>query len=84
MSGPKDHEIVLPGDQPAAGTRRIWPMALAALAGSWMFEWPGTIATVIISGCLMATTGFVGMMSRPPEMERAPPEVPTAPGSGHR
>ncbi|MBL8689745.1 MAG: MFS transporter [Rhodospirillaceae bacterium] len=58
-------------------------MALAALAGSWMFEWPGTIATVIISGGLMATTGFVGMMSRPPEMERAPPEVPTAPGSGH-
>lgn len=58
-------------------------MALAALAGSWMFEWPGTIATVIISGCLMATTGLVGMMSRPPEMERAPPEVPTAPGSGH-
>lgn len=31
MSGPKDHEITLPGDPPAAGSRRLWPLALAAL-----------------------------------------------------
>lgn len=32
MSGPKDHEIILPGDLPeAGGTRRLWPLALAAL-----------------------------------------------------
>jgi DHA3 family macrolide efflux protein-like MFS transporter len=49
-------------------------MALAALAGSWMFVWPGTIATVIFAGCVMAATGSVGLASRPPEMEQAPPE----------
>lgn len=31
MSGPNDHEITLPGDAPAAGGRRIWPIVLAAL-----------------------------------------------------
>ncbi len=58
-------------------------MALAALAGSWMFDWPGTIPTVIFAGCLMVATGTVGILSRPPEMERAPPEVPTTPVSRH-
>ena len=55
-------------------------MALASLAGSWMFAWPGTIPTVMFAGCLMAVTGTVGILSRPPEMDRAPPEDPTAPG----
>ncbi len=32
MSGPKDHEITLPGDPPdAGGGRRLWSLALAAL-----------------------------------------------------
>jgi len=58
-------------------------MALAALAGSWMFDWPGTIPTMIFAGCLMAVTGTAGILSRPLEMDRAPPEVPTAPVSRH-
>ncbi len=58
-------------------------MAAASLAGSWMFDWPGAIATVIFAGCVMTATGAVGMLSRPPEMARAPPEVPTTPASGH-
>jgi hypothetical protein len=52
-------------------------MALAALAGTWMFEWPGTIPTVILAGLLMAATGWAGLVARPPEMERAPPEKRT-------
>jgi MFS transporter, DHA3 family, macrolide efflux protein len=46
-------------------------MALAALAGSWLFAWPGIFATVILAGALMVTTGAVGMLLRPPEMAAA-------------
>jgi DHA3 family macrolide efflux protein-like MFS transporter len=43
-------------------------MALAALAGSWLFAWPGTFATVMFAGAVMTTTGIVGLLLRPPEM----------------
>ena len=49
-------------------------MALAALAGSWMFDDFGAVATVMFAGAVMVATGSVGLASRPPEMERAPPE----------
>ncbi|MBM3532546.1 MAG: MFS transporter [Alphaproteobacteria bacterium] len=44
-------------------------MALAALAGSWMFDAFGAIPTVIVAGLFMAATGSVGLLSRPPEMK---------------
>jgi predicted MFS family arabinose efflux permease len=43
-------------------------MALAALAGSWLFAWPGIFATVMGAGALMAATGVAGLLLRPPEM----------------
>jgi len=43
-------------------------MALAALAGSWMFDDLGVFATVMIAGAVMVATGSVGLLSRPPEM----------------
>lgn len=49
-------------------------MALAALAGSWMFADLGPVVTVIFAGVVMVATGSVGLASRPPEMERPPPE----------
>lgn len=71
MSGPRDHEIVLPGDQPAAGGRRIWPLVLAALglalailgtlpesAWSWT-EWRPDRSTVASaqSGAMLTLAG---------------------------
>jgi DHA3 family macrolide efflux protein-like MFS transporter len=43
-------------------------MALAALAGSWMFADLGAIVTVIFAGVVMVATGSVALLSRPPEM----------------
>jgi MFS transporter, DHA3 family, macrolide efflux protein len=47
-------------------------MALAALAGTWMFDRPGVVWTVVLAGLFMAATGWAGLVSRPPEMDLPP------------